>query len=128
MIYDCFLFYNELDLLDIRLHELDSIVDKFVLVEGTVTHTNDPKRLYYKENKIRFKKYHKKIIHIIVDDSPDVNLPWIIERFQLEAVMRGLKKGKAQDIILYGAIDEIPKAERVIEWKDKPGRNKVFLQ
>lgn len=128
MIYDTFLFYNELDVLDIRLHELDKVVDKFVLVEATVTHTNRPKPLYYQQNKSRFKKFHKKIIHIIVEDSPDVSMPWIIERHQLSAVTRGLRKCKPNDTILYSCADEIPNPEKILEWKDKPGKNKVFLQ
>ena len=59
MIYDCFLFFHELEVLDIRLHELDSVVDKFVLVESTVTHTNQQKKLFYNENKHLFKKFEK---------------------------------------------------------------------
>lgn len=128
MVYDCFLFYNELELLDIRLHELNDVVDMFVLAEATVTHTNKPKKLYYDENKSLFKQFHKKIVHVIIDDSPDVNLPWIIERFQLEALSRGLKKCKPKDIILYSAVDEIPKAQKILEWKNKTGKNKVFKQ
>ena len=65
MIYDCFLFNNEIEILDIRLHELFGVVDKFVLVESTVTHTNKQKRLHYLENKSRFKKFKDKIIHIV---------------------------------------------------------------
>ena len=128
MIYDCFLLFNELELLDIRLHELDSVVDKFVLVEATVTHTNKPKPLYYNKNIHRFKKFHKKIIHIIVKDSPPVSMPWIIERHQLSATMRGLNKCKPNDIVLYSCVDEIPKAKKVHEWKDKSGRLKEFNQ
>lgn len=40
MIYDCFVFFNELDLLDLRLNILNEIVDKFVLVEGTKNFCN----------------------------------------------------------------------------------------
>lgn len=128
MIYDCFIFFNELEVLDIRLHELSDVVDKFVLVESTVTHTNQPKRLYYEENKHLFKKFHKKIIHIIVRDSPFVNLAWIINDFQFSQMMRGLKKCKLDDVVLFGDLDEIPKAQKISEWKNKPGRLKVFAQ
>lgn len=126
MIYDCFPFYNELEVLDIRLHELDRVVDKFVLVESTVTHTNKPKPLYYKENKHLFKKFHKKIIHIVVDDVPDIDMTWVIERYLFTAVERGLKNAKPNDTILYSSADEIPRAEKVLEWKDKPGAIKAF--
>jgi beta-1,4-mannosyl-glycoprotein beta-1,4-N-acetylglucosaminyltransferase len=129
MIYDCFNFYNELELLTIRLHELDSFVDKFVLVESTVTFTNKAKKLFYEENKHLFKKFHHKIIHIIVKDSPQVyGNPWIIENFQLSAVMRGLAECKKEDIILLSCVDEIPKPERIALWMNKPGKHKVFLQ
>lgn len=126
MIYDCFPFYNELEVLDIRLHELDSVVDKFVLVESVVTHTNKPKPLYYKENKHLFKKFHKKIIHIVVDDVPDIDMTWVIERYLFTAVERGLKKAKPNDTILYSSADEIPKADKILEWKDKAGAIKAF--
>lgn len=126
MIYDCFTFYNELEVLDIRLHELDRVVDKFVLLESTVTHTNNPKPLYYQLNKSRYKKFHKKIIHIILDDCPDVSNPWVLERYQYTELIRGLKNCKPNDTILHGPMDEIPRAEKVLEWKDKPGDVKMF--
>ena len=46
MIFDCFSFFNELELLEIRLNILNDVVDKFVVVEGTLTHTGKPKPLY----------------------------------------------------------------------------------
>lgn len=75
MIYDCFTFFNELELLELRLHELADVVDKFVLVEATKTHSNKSKPLYYWENRSRFGEFHDKIIHIIVDDLPDAKDP-----------------------------------------------------
>lgn len=130
MIYDCFNFFNELDLLEIRLNTLNNVVDKFILCEATVTHTNQPKPLHYLKNKKRFAKFQDKIIHVVVDDSPDVNVPWIIINHQMSAVSRGFKisKPKPSDTILVSCVDEIPKPERILEWKDKPGKHKVFLQ
>lgn len=71
IIYDAFLFFNELDLLDIRLNLLNDVVDKFVIVESTVTFSGKPKKLFYNENKDKFDKFKDKIIHIIVDDTPE---------------------------------------------------------
>lgn len=62
MIFDCFTFYNELDLLDIRLHELYDVVDKFVLVEGNLTHSGEPKESVWDKNKDRFKDVADKVI------------------------------------------------------------------
>ena len=55
MVYDCFLFFNELDLLEVRMHELNNSVDFFVLQESTKTHSGKPKSLYFQENKIPLK-------------------------------------------------------------------------
>lgn len=66
-IYDAFNFFNELELLDIRLNILDPYVDHFVIVESTLTHSGLPKKLFYEENKHLFKKFESKIIHFVID-------------------------------------------------------------
>jgi hypothetical protein len=69
-IYDCFNFFNELELLEIRLNILDPYVDYFVILEATETFTGKPKKLFYQENKEIFKKWEHKIIHHIIRDTP----------------------------------------------------------
>lgn len=69
-IYDIFTFFNELELLEIRLNILAPFVDYFVIVESTETFSGMPKKLIFKENKERFKKFEKKIIHYAVKDTP----------------------------------------------------------
>ena len=51
MIVDCFPFFNELDLLEIRLNILKDVVDKFVLVEASKTQTKLDKPFYFEDNK-----------------------------------------------------------------------------
>lgn len=63
-IYDCFQFFNELDLLEIRLELLYDYVDYFVISETDKTHSNQPKELFFEKNKKIFEKYSDKIIHI----------------------------------------------------------------
>ena len=111
-IVDGFIFYNELDLLEIRLKELDSVVDYFVLVEGTLTFTGTPKRLYYYENRERFSAYHHKIIHVVVWDYPATTDPWQREFHQRRAISRGIAtlSLQADDIIMITDADEIPNA------------------
>lgn len=127
MVYDCILFYNELDILEIRLNELNDVVDQFVIAEATKTHTNKDKPLYYNENKKRFKKFHHKIKHMVIDDSPDVISPWIIESYQFSALEKAIKNCNPEDVILHGPVDEIPRAEKISEWKNKKGKLKTFL-
>lgn len=73
------MFFNELDLLEIRLNILDPYVDYFVLVESPRTHSNKPKSLYYEENKERFSKWNHKIIHLIFNDYLKVD--WDFKTF-----------------------------------------------
>ena len=91
MIFDCFTFNDELELLEIRLNVLKDVVDRFVLVEATKTFTNKSKPLIYEENKDRFKEFADKIIHIVVDDFPDDDNPWARENWQRNKIMEGLK-------------------------------------
>ena len=79
-IYDCFLFFNELETLELRLEILNDIVDKFVIVESTVTFSGKEKKLFFNENKEKFKKFEDKIIHVIINDTPKdfVNLPYVL--------------------------------------------------
>jgi beta-1,4-mannosyl-glycoprotein beta-1,4-N-acetylglucosaminyltransferase len=136
-VHDCFSFFNELDLLEIRLHELWDVVDYFVLVEATTTHSGISKPLYYDGNKQRFYDFSKKIIHIVVKDMPitkdeiEASLSskdrewiesgyqkednWVRERFQRNAMMRFLDLANPNDIVIIGDADEIVRASTV-EW------------
>jgi beta-1,4-mannosyl-glycoprotein beta-1,4-N-acetylglucosaminyltransferase len=113
MIYDCFIFFNELELLELRLHELADVVDKVVLVEATKTHSNKPKPLCYQENRSRFAEFHDKIIHIIVDNLPDAKNAFVLERFQRNCIARGLVNCRPDDFVLVSDVDEIPRAATV---------------
>jgi len=64
MIYDCFMFYENLELLELRLMTLDRVVDRFVIVEMGRTHMNAPKPLHFDNNRHLFEKYLPKIIQI----------------------------------------------------------------
>ena len=94
-IYDCFLFYNELEILNIRLHEMYDHVDKFVLVESEETFRGGPKPLYYQENKHLFEKFADKIIHVIIEGHYEPQNPreywkvWEREHFQRDQIIAG---------------------------------------
>lgn len=105
-IFDCFCFFNELDMLDIRLSELYDYVDYFVLVEATFTHTGQEKPLYFSQNRERFSQYNDKIIHIIVDDDPG-GFAWRREGYQRDAILRGLTGCRSDDMIIVSDADEI---------------------
>ena len=109
-VYDCFLFYNEMEILDIRLHELYDHVDKFVLVECTETFRGNLKPLHFMENSERYAAFADKIIHIVVDERVDTTDPWTREEFQRNQIMRGLTECTPDDIIMLSDVDEIVRA------------------
>lgn len=113
-LFDCFQFYNELDLLDLRLTELSPVVDYFVLVEATYTHAGAPKPLYYAENRDRFARYADKIIHVVVDDDPG-GFAWVREAHQRQAILRGLTQAGPADMIIISDADEILRPEVITQ-------------
>lgn len=116
-IYDGFIFFNELELLDIRFNELYDVVDKFIVVESTKTHQNKPKPLYFLENKDKFSAFLDKVIHHVFD--PQVYpYSWYIEneqRNQLKQAKFSLCDG---DIFLLSDADEIMKRKSVEDLRD----------
>ncbi len=129
MIYDCFIFFDELDLLEIRLNVLNDSVDKFVLVEATKTHHGKDKPLHFLENIARYSKFRDKIIHVVVDRYPDYHgkQTWVLENYQRNMIMNGLKNCNANDVIMISDLDEIPNPEKISKYKSKPGI-KIFKQ
>lgn len=114
-IFDCFPFHDELDLLEMRLHELEDIPNlKHVLVEATVTHQDAPKPLYFADNRERYTQWADRIIHVVADrlptlaEDPD---PWARELAQRMWMAEGLTIGAAtsDDIVLQSDVDEIPR-------------------
>ena len=114
MIFDCFQFFNELDMLKIRLNVMSPIVDKFVISEATETFSGLKKPLYYEENKEMFAEFADKIIHVVVDDTPE-GYTHDRDTFQKNAVTRGLKDCTDEDIIIFSDLDEIPNPEKIKE-------------
>jgi hypothetical protein len=107
-VWDCFIFNNEFALLDFRLQLLAPVVDHFVVIEATRTHTGHPKPALFAENAARFARYSSKIRHVLVDDMPEGASPWALERFQRSGVWRGLDGVGPMDIVMVGDLDELP--------------------
>lgn len=125
MIFDCFTFFDELDILDIRLNVLNEVVDKFVLVESTLTHSGHNKSLYFDINKEKFSPFLNKIIHVVVDDMDIINGVWEKENYQRNQIMRGLvNNANDEDCILISDIDEIPNSKLIKNIN--PEKNKII--
>jgi beta-1,4-mannosyl-glycoprotein beta-1,4-N-acetylglucosaminyltransferase len=121
-IFDCLLFFNEVEALTIRFHELRDVVDYHVIVEGTTTFSGQPRDIGFDATDPRWAPFIEKVIHVVVDDTPEAAGIWDREAFQRNAILRGLdmfqpdRSGpicNAQDLVLICDADEIPSAEAV---------------
>lgn len=106
-IYDCFLFFNEFEVLEIRLEELYDHVDHFVLLEASETFSGLKKPFYFEQAKERYKKFSDKIIHIMLNETIVTDNPWDREHFQRNQLVQGLKSCNPNDVILISDVDEI---------------------
>jgi beta-1,4-mannosyl-glycoprotein beta-1,4-N-acetylglucosaminyltransferase len=70
-VFDTFLFFNEVELLELRLEVLSDVVDYFIITEATKTFSGKKKPLYYELNKNLYGKFKSKIIHNVIDETPD---------------------------------------------------------
>ena len=128
-IYDCFMYFDEDLLLDIRLNSLEKFVKKFVITEATYTHNGNKKKLNFDIN--NFKKFKDKITYIVVDKQPDniQNLSkddskdksgeklilngMARDYYQREKLINGLDAASDDDLILISDLDEIPNLDCV---------------
>lgn len=127
-VYDFFTFYNELDLLEIRLEELYDVVDFFVILEGEKTFQNNVKPLFYRENKQRYEKFEDKIIHLVLPKENFVDDTWINESRQFNLSHKIIDTLNDDDIIFMSSLDEIPKREKIQECKEFLKYKNVVLQ
>ncbi len=111
MIFDCFSYWDEDLLLDLRLNILNNYVDYFVIVEGNKTWQNNHKEFRFDIKK--FSKFEKKIIYVKVLDLPDGENPYSRENHQRNCILRGLEKARPEDQIIISDLDEIPNPEKI---------------
>lgn len=126
-VYDCFIYFDEDLLLDVRLNILDKFIDKFVIVESKYSHRGEARSPTF--NIKKFEKFKNKIEYILLDQNPDnlfeinkndkrINEKIIVngnlrEFFQRNAILHGLKEANDDDLILISDVDEIPNLENI---------------
>ena len=128
-IFDCFMYFDEEMILDLRLNILNKYVDYFVIVESTFTHRGEKRELKFNQNK--FESFKDKIIYLIYDQVPE-NVKNINEKdtekqkssklimnaifrenSQRNFISKGLKIAESEDIVLISDVDEIPNLDNL---------------
>ena len=125
MVYDCFQFFNELDMLYIRMKVLNDVVDRFVVSEATETFSGLKKPLLFEENREMFREFEHKIMYQVVKDTVG-DTTHARDTFQKNAVTRALVNCSDEDVILYSDLDEIPNPEKIKEILADFDRTKIY--
>lgn len=128
-IFDCFMYFDEEIVLDLRLNALNKYIDYFIIVESSFNHKGEKRKLRF--NLERFKEFKRKIIYLVYDkisdkiekinftDSEDEKSKKYIlnayhrENGQRNFIINGLKEANENDIILISDVDEIPNLENI---------------
>ena len=111
-IYDCFQYFNEDHIVDLRLNILDKYVDYFVISESTRTHQGKLKNINFNVN--NFPKFKKKIKFVIADYDKKINFDKHlggespIEQHQRNKLFDGIEKAYSEDLVILSDSDEIP--------------------
>lgn len=104
-IFDCFTFFDELDLLEMRLRYGYPYVDYFVICESNYTFRGNLKKLNFLKHRERFAPYLSKIIYVPFMTYAQ-NDPWQMEKDQRNAINIGLEGAKDDDLIIISDVDE----------------------
>ena len=130
-IYDCFQYFNEDHVLDLRFNILNEKVDYFVISESTKTHQGVEKKLNFKLN--NFNKFKHKIKYIVADFEKNIDFDnhtggeSIVEQHQRNSLSEGLIKANDNDLVILSDSDEIPDLTKLYQIK-KASKFTVFSQ
>ena len=132
-LFDCFMYFDEDLVLDLRFNVLNDFVDKFVIAEATKDHSGKDKKLNF--NIDNFPKFKDKIKYIVVEDLPmnlkyykkDWDVNHLRDQHQRNALSRGYEDCDSKDLIMISDIDEIPNPEKIKDFKIE-NRYACFIQ
>ena len=128
-IFDCFMYFDEDLLLDLRLNYLDKFVDKFIIIESNYNHKGESRKPHF--NKEKYKKFENKIEYILLKEKPEgikginvtdaeneINDKYILnavkrENFQRNYINNYLSDASENDWIIISDLDEVPNLKNV---------------
>lgn len=127
MIFDCIPFFNELDILKLRMEILDPYVDYFVLEESTVTFSGEDKKMIFAQNRQLFDKFKDKIRYVAVTDSPMSGVTTHErDKYQKNQLIRALSDCRPEDIIIFSDVDEIPNPDTLLQVIEHFDAGKIY--
>lgn len=120
MIYDCIPFWRDLHMLELRFREYDSLADRFVVAEASITHTGQAYRRVLRDHWSRFAPWHDRIVYVDAD-------PWLLDRGSVwrrecasrDALSQGLAEARPDDCVILSDQDEFAPVELLREYAQR---------
>jgi len=128
-IFDCFMYFDEDVVLDVRLNFLNEFVDKFVIIESRYNHKGEKRQPLFNINK--FASFKNKIEYILTEEIPKeiesikkddskneiykktILNAWKRENLQRNQISQGIVSASSEDWIIVSDLDEIPDLNKI---------------
>ena len=128
-IFDCFMYFDEDIVLDVRLNYLDKYIDQFIIIESEYNHKGEKRTPLFDINK--FKRFENKIKYILTNDIPpgienikiddneseiyrkSIFNAWKRENLQRNQISKGLLDAQEEDWVIISDLDEIPNLSEI---------------
>lgn len=117
MLFDCFLYFDEKELLELRINILKDIVDGFIITDGNRTFKGDPKPFTCVETlkELGISDENIQVLHVELPSKEDIANPWAREYAQRDALGVGMRMCPPDSVFFFSDVDEIPRPEALLE-------------
>ena len=117
MLFDCFLYFDERELLELRINILKDIVDGFIITDGNRTFKGDPKPFTCVETlkELGISDEDIQVLHVELPSKEDIANPWAREYAQRDALGVGMRMCPSDSVFFFSDVDEIPRPKALLE-------------
>lgn len=117
MLFDCFLYFDEKELLELRINILKDIVDGFIITDGNRTFKGDPKPFTCVETlkELGISDENIQVLHVELPSKEDIANPWAREYAQRDALGVGMRMCPSDSVFFFSDVDEIPRPKALLE-------------
>ena len=117
MLFDCFLYFNEKELLELRYEILKDVVDGFIITDANRTFKGDPKPFTCIETlrELGIPEDKVQVLHVELPSKEEILNPWMREYAQRDALAVGMRMTPPDSVFFFSDVDEIPRRDSLLE-------------
>lgn len=125
MLFDCFLYFNEKELLELRYEILKDVVDGFIITDANRTFKGDPKPFTCVETlrELGIPEDKVQVLHVELPSKEEILNPWMREYAQRDALAVGMRMTPPDSVFFFSDVDEIPRPDSLLEAVEQAKQN-----